>query len=117
MESKYNYLVWRAELMNYDLEKITTNFFESLLNDFGLVNKDNYEYTEKYSFQKFQRFILENGSFRLTTIPNHNWCSISLEIHITDDFDIDKFKNTIKIELNTEEIKDTIDLILRKYNI
>jgi hypothetical protein len=74
MESKYNYLQWRAEFINYDLEKFSTNFFESLLKDFGLVNKNKYEYMEDYSFKSFKSFPLENGSFRLTTIPNKNWC-------------------------------------------
>jgi hypothetical protein len=113
MESKFNRINWYAEFNNYDLEKFNYNFFEYLLKDFGLFITNIYKSKKNTS----QTFLLENGQFSFTVLPENKWCSISLMIPYNEDFDIIKFKNTIKIGLNTEKINDTLDLIYREKNI
>jgi len=119
MESKFNRLFWSAWCNNFDLKKFNDDFFESLLKEFGLFNTKSHKYNNNndtipaYS----QSFMLENGQFSFSTIPESNWCSISLIIPYNEDFDIIKFKNDIKIGLNAEKIEDTLELIYRRKNI
>jgi hypothetical protein len=132
MESKYNYLSWFAEFNNFDMENLDLNNLKIILQDFGLVITDIYNNYDKIQYPSHtfllkecsttlpnpsQTFLLENGSFIITTLSNVKWCSISLKIPYIKDFDIIKFKNTIKMLLQTEEIIDTLDLIYRKENI
>jgi hypothetical protein len=119
METKFNRLYWTASCENFDLENFNDDFFESLLKEFGLFTKKLYKYNNNgntvpdYS----QSFMLEDGQFSFSTIPERRWCSISLIIPYNEDFDIIKFKNSIKIGLNAEKIEDVLDLIYRRENI
>jgi len=119
MESKYTHIHWAANFKNYDIENFHSNSVKSIFNDFGLVIKgynNDKIFNDKIPCNP-HTYWFEEGDFTFNTLPDIKWCSINLRIPYNEDFDIIKFKNSIKIALKTEEIKDTLDFIYRRENI